>query len=221
MTFGGGKPIETEDWTSITQDEFDEFRVSGHYIPGMHNNSLGATTPVPVNPSLATKTTDPVADFKKGIRRDAMVFTEDVGKVLLAPAYVPPASDSGLFSHHQTYVYSVLQRTIQFDKGKSLVKKFSQSMDAQKLLIELVEFTKESPAARLSSQDYLTYLTSSSVDDGKWKGTTSGYVLHFIEQIRLYNSHQKPGEVLTEILKTRNLGKFSPRFSRRPCFKRL
>ena len=66
-----GDPID--DWTTLTRDEYDSYRVSKDYddtlkdaqAPGTPRSSSSVTSP---------RTRDPIAEFKKGIRRDALSF---------------------------------------------------------------------------------------------------------------------------------------------------
>jgi hypothetical protein len=66
-----GDPIE--DWLALTPDEYHEYGVSKDYDATLQ----GSQTPGPNRPSsslTSQRTCDPIAEFKKGIRRDALSF---------------------------------------------------------------------------------------------------------------------------------------------------
>ena len=50
-----------------------------------------------------------------------------------------------------------------------------------------------STTAEISSDDLLEYILTSCFNNGKWKGTAHGYILHLLEQVQLYheNSQQR------------------------------
>jgi hypothetical protein len=63
--YSQGDPIQ--DWTSVTADEYNNFRL---YV--MRLISPSTTSPnSAVQPSILPRTRDPIADFKKGIKRDS------------------------------------------------------------------------------------------------------------------------------------------------------
>ena len=41
--------------------------------------------------------------------------------------------------------------------------------------------------AKISSSTLLTYITSGKIDDGQWRGTTTGFIIHWKEQVRKYH----------------------------------
>ena len=59
-------------WMAVTKEEFDEFRVSTTWF-GMVNRCTNMLTPTCTS-SVNNRVPDPVADFKKGIKRDITVF---------------------------------------------------------------------------------------------------------------------------------------------------
>ena len=121
------------DYQSLTQDEFDTFRVSPAFIAVQH----GLAAPA------AAGTKDPVSEFKKGIKRDPSLFevmkdekqwdtwqrstmtmarSQGVEDVLDANYVAPAGTPQALFHEKQKYMCSVLQRTLQTDEGKSIVR---------------------------------------------------------------------------------------------------
>jgi len=64
-----GKPIV--DWTTVTKKDFDEFRISEAGLAATEKmDALTSPTPTPPPP----KQKDLLAEFKKGIKRDASLF---------------------------------------------------------------------------------------------------------------------------------------------------
>jgi hypothetical protein len=118
-----------DDWTSIMVEAFDTFRVDDYNVitstspPGYTPRRSGGAPPV-----VTPRQRDPVADFKKGIKRDPTLFlafkmekqwvswqrstlaqarAQDVADVL-DPTYVPSLpEDKLLFEEKQKYLYAV------------------------------------------------------------------------------------------------------------------
>ena len=63
-----GMPIQDHDWTSISKEEFDDYRIGGYHDP------LPPIAP-PLPPTQSTFKIDIVREFRKGIRCDASSFT--------------------------------------------------------------------------------------------------------------------------------------------------
>jgi len=191
-----GKPITK--WTEVTKIEFDKFRCSMEYY-----NATEFNVQVPTAPRL-----DPLHDFRKGIRRDASIYVvlkdnkqwdswhrstmaqaraQDVVDVL-DPDYVPPPGQESLFEAKQDYLYATFERILQTDKGKSLVRAYEKNSDAQQIFKELCEDALRSTRSSIDSSLILSYITSVRVGDGQWNGTAHGFILHWQEQVRLYES---------------------------------
>ncbi len=58
-------------WTSITKQEFDDFRISDFYNGTIFGQASNPGLPTSSNP----RARDPVADFKRGIKRDPSQFS--------------------------------------------------------------------------------------------------------------------------------------------------
>ncbi len=99
---------------------------------------------------------------------------------VLNPTYQPTTTqDTELFLERQKYMYAVFARTLQTDKGKSLVRTYQNSFDAQAIYKYLVIYSKSSTKATLDCASILEYLTSARLGDGKWKGNTQSFILHW------------------------------------------
>ncbi|MEM7536959.1 MAG: hypothetical protein AAF639_32575, partial [Chloroflexota bacterium] len=200
-----GNRVTDDDWTTFTRAEFDEFRISPH-------NRIPMTARAPpslVHSATGTRPRDVVQDFCRGIKRDPASFTplkdekqwdnwrrhtvaaaraQDVSDVL-DPNYTPSTPvDVELFAEKQKCLYSVLESNLLTDKGKALTRKYEKTFDAQKLYAELERHAQTSTKAAIDSGELLAYITSTRLDDGNWKGSTHSYVLHWQDQVRLYES---------------------------------
>lgn len=187
-----GQAIEDQDWTSLSCDEFDKFRVST-----ILNRPIPA--PVPTSTPIAPPSSL-VRDFKRGIKRDIAHFialkddaawdnweratiaqarAQDVADVLNANYTPTTAEEIALFDEKQKYMYAVFEKTLLTDKGKSLVRVHQRKYDAQKVYAELSEYALKSTKASLDATSILTYITTSRLGDGTWKGTTHAFILHW------------------------------------------
>ena len=69
-----GDPIG-DHWTSITAEMFDEFRIGPDFATATLLTVTSPTpAPSPTAPLVLPYARDPVAEFKKGIKRDPTVF---------------------------------------------------------------------------------------------------------------------------------------------------
>ena len=61
-------------------------------------------------------------------------------------------------------------------------------MNAQKIFTELCQDALRSTCASIDSSRILSYITSVRIGDSLWNGTSHSFVLHWQEQVRLYES---------------------------------
>jgi hypothetical protein len=198
-----GQPIGENDWVNITCSEFNTFCISN------------ANNPYPVATISAQPTTtrtapaiDLVRDFKRGIKRDPSQFpilkddaswdnwnrstkaqanAQDIADVL-DHMYTPSTPDLiALFIEKQKFMYAVFEKTLKTDKGKALVRQYQATFDAQKIYKELSEYAMKSTKATMDASSLLSYITTTNLADGKWKGTTHAFILHWQDQIRKYH----------------------------------
>jgi hypothetical protein len=152
------------------------------------------------------KSRDLVADFKKGIKRDpslflslkhidnwptfkretmAQVFAQDVVNVF-NPKYKPWGSEKKeLFTLQLYYVYAIFCSNLKTDFGWKLVWDYESSQNAQAIWKELSNDAEKSTVAQLNATDLLQYTHTARVEN--WKGNTLSFILHYQEQIWLYN----------------------------------
>ncbi len=206
-----GMPID--DWTAVTKRDFDDFRTSRDSLALSEKSdsfSISASNPViSPTPYMPTpKQKDLLSEFKKGIKRDASLFVilkdlkqwdswhrstvaqvraQDVYDVL-DPAYKPSPTDKDLFKAKQKYMYAVFERVLQMDKGKALVRSNETTSDAQLIVEELCQDALCSTRASIDSSRLLSYITSVRIGDGMWNRTSHGFILHWQEQVQLYES---------------------------------
>ena len=48
-------------------------------------------------------------------------------------------------------------------------------------------YALQSTKASMEASSLLSHITTSKLDDGKWKGTTHAYILHWQDQVRKYH----------------------------------
>ena len=92
-----------------------------------------------------------------------------------------------LFQEKQKFMYAVFEKSLLTDKGKSLVRLYQHNFDAQQIYKELITYASLSTKATMNASSLLSYITSSSLADGTWKGSTHAYILHWQDQIRKYH----------------------------------
>jgi hypothetical protein len=73
-----------------------------------------------------------------------------------------------------------------------LVRDYELSQNAQAIWKELSNDAEKSTVAQLNATNLLQYTHTARVEN--WKGTTLSFIIHYQEQIRLYNQLQPPNE---------------------------
>jgi len=201
-----GNPIADADWTTITQADFDEFHMSPDYAVTRGNGNIPPPPPVPAAPATMLRYT-PAELFRRGIKRDPTVFptlkdekyndlwhrsfanqarAQDVAEVL-DDTYTPTTREATeLFDEKQKYVYAILESKVLTDRGKAIVRGHENDYDAQKVYKKLKEHHLKSTKAMIDSSDILSYITAARLGSGEWKGSTEGFIIHWQNQVRLY-----------------------------------
>ena len=111
--------------------------------------------------------------------------------------------DKELFRAQQTFVFAVPDRTLLTEKGKSIVRTHNASGNAQEIWKELRAHQETSIGAILTAHDLLRHITTANYGP-HWTGTTLSFILHWMEQVRLYTNLAKKSDVLSDTL-TRTL----------------
>jgi hypothetical protein len=150
---------------SIMDDTLDEFRTDLTQIYKFKSIDSIHTTPPSTTPSPLSAATitsslssqSPVDLFKRGIKRDFNAFPtlkdnkhndqwhstftnmarpQDLSDVL-NPQYVPPTTAAyDLFWEKQKFLYAVLKAKVETAKGKSIIRQYENTYDAQKAYLK-------------------------------------------------------------------------------------
>src|SRR5512133_2585398 len=221
-----GNPIEdSQGWMSIPAEAFDQFCISPDFI-------AWTTGPDPYRQSRGTigTTTSPIVsgfeslrEFRRGIKRDPTLFIslKDDGawdtwyRSTLAQAraqgvddvldhtYTPKSQDDiCVFQEKQKYMYAVFDAKLLTDKGKALVRTYQHKYDAQQVFKELCDYALKSTKASMDASSMLEYLTTTRLGDGKWKGSTHAFILHWQDQVRKYHALAPNQKLPTDLQRT-------------------
>ena len=87
-----------------------------------------------------------------------------------------------LFKQKHYFMYSVLTKVLQSDMGKTIVRKYAPSLDAQSVWRDF-ESHMSTSSKGLNERHRLHAYVSTTVIDRSWKSTTEQLVLHFHEQL--------------------------------------
>ena len=199
MRMRSDNPITDDKWTTITKEEFQAYRLTA---------PAHASEPLPSPSGTIPRTKVTAADnFRRGIKRDPSLFptlkdekfndswhrsflnqarAQGIDKVL-QKSYQPSSDEEReLFDEMQKYLYAVLETCVLTDQGKTIVRSYQDTYNAQRAYAELVEHHLHSTKASMGASDLLTYITSARLGNGTWTGTSEAFILHWQNQVRLY-----------------------------------
>ena len=221
-----GRPLTPDDWLTVTEDQFDEYQGSSSLIffdPSRPAAGLPPAIAATLQANVGQVAPEVLA-FKRGIKRDQSLFpvykeekewddwqrrtraqaTAQGVENVLDPTYVPILpQDVELFKEQNKYMMAVFNTCVQTDFGKTLIRKFEDTHDAQLLFVELERHAKTSTSAILTATELLSYITTATLGKNTWNGTTTSFVLHWEEQVRLYERYVPPTSHLgTELKRT-------------------
>ena len=181
---------------SIKKEAFQEYRISG----------LRSRSPlIPFHESLPEDVNPDVQAWKKSVRPSATAYKEfrdesqwQKGKEkfettiqsqnlyhLIDEDFNPTNKD--LDKLQMNWLYKVMQDVFVAGSAKAIVTAHIEDKDTRAIWKEICETLKTNMTSELKSQTILTYLSSTRLNDGKWRGTEEAYVLHYQQQVRLYN----------------------------------
>ena len=104
------------------------------------------------------------------------------------PTYKPKTpEEKDLFLEKQKFIYSVFDDCLLTDMGKSLVRSYKSSFDAQKIYELLQMYTKNSNQSTIDTEELLSYLTSTELDRTQWRGIHHAFILHWTNYIITMN----------------------------------
>jgi hypothetical protein len=198
-----GTPVHGDWQNLVTKADYQDFRVIGmtKYVgQSAPTPAMAMTGGLTGNSSsFAPKARDLVFEFKKGIKRDPASYTvmkdnkqwdpvhrtlkaqtnyQDVADVL-DPNYVPKlVEEVALFDEKQKYMYLVLEKILQTEEGKVIVRSHDLDRDAQKIYSEYLNAMTLSTEAIMGSGKFLSYLTTAKISDGSWRGSAKGFILN-------------------------------------------
>ena len=177
--------------------------------------SVTASDPraAPSNPSCSTQ----LLNFKRGIKRDISAYptlkdekyyesfkrsvlvtarAHDCEEIL-QPTFRPRGDTDSLelFRLKNDFMYSVFNKCLLSDMGKTIVRKHLDNMNAQRVWEEFATHMTNSSKGKAEKRRLHTYVTT-TVLDKSWKGTTEQFILHFNEQFRQLDEVSPPEESL-------------------------
>ena len=171
------------------------------------SQSMSLTPGTTTSSSNTSRTISDEDMFKRGIKRDQTLFptlkdekfhdswhrtfenqahAQDVAEIL-DHTYVPSSpSQQQLLKLKQTFMYAVLEAKVLTSKGKEIVRKYEDTKDAQAAYQELVQHHRSSTSSSIAACNIMGYLTSVTLGDGQFRGTTVEFLAHWTQQVRLY-----------------------------------
>ena len=123
--------------------------------------------------------------------------TEEVLKKDYKPS--TPEQDD-LFKEKNRFMYSVFQETLQTEMGRTIVHTHEDDQNAQAVWAELDAYMSESTYARQEASTLLSYITTVRMGES-WKGSSTGFILHWREKVRLYETMVDADQKLSDSLK--------------------
>ena len=200
-----------EQWTKLTAQDMrsalvdEKFeKLSSHMTstsPCHMPHFRSPTSPVPMRSPMHLELTS----FKKSIKREASAYSvlkderyfdkfqrdlfittksHDVSEIL-DPTYTPGPSpeEQELFEAKQIFMYKGFNETLLTDMGRTKVRNYLKTTDAQAVWKEYSEYMTTSSKGASEKRKLTHYLTN-TVLDSQFRGTTQQFVLCFNEQFR-------------------------------------
>jgi hypothetical protein len=166
-----GHPVY-ENWESIDRDDFNHFRICDYQVT-TSTQAPASLAPPPTTPSTSILR-DPLPEFKKGSWHDATLFpilkdekqwdiyqhttkahaeSHNLSEVF-DDTYVPITPiDILLFKLKQEFMYSVAERTLLTDYGKTCICSHEADHDAQKIYAEVFDYMQQLSSLPPASQE--------------------------------------------------------------------
>ena len=204
----------------LNRSDFNKFRLSPDYRPTI--GAVGTSASV-VSADSSTRAGDSsaVKDFRKSIKRDVNQYpilkdpryfdqfelklltiakSHDVAQVFDPTYRTLHPEDKPLFDEKCKFVMTVLVHCMQTDIGISFVREHIRDSNAQECWRKIVEEARSSTRAELVYTDLLGKFLQTKIDSF-WKGTTTGFLLHWKEMLRKLDSLAKDGEKYPESMR--------------------
>ncbi|KAG7336939.1 hypothetical protein IV203_036432 [Nitzschia inconspicua] len=156
--------------------------------------------PAPTTRVTTNSNTSAVELFQKGIKRDQSLFptlkAEQYHDSFEKQAHSQGVADVVGSKYSQSTLDE--KRVFQTSKGKEIMRNHQATKDAQATYADLVEHHRKSTAACIEARKILAYITTTSIGDGKFKGTTSEFLTNWTHQMRLYSKLMESSSIFGE-----------------------
>jgi hypothetical protein len=96
-------------------------------------------------------------------------------------------TDKDLDAAQRGWLYSVLQTIFKAPMAKTIVTRHLSDKDTRLIWKEICAHYDSSMTSVLRAQLLSSYLTSTRLHTLQWRGTQSNFILHWMEQARIYN----------------------------------
>ena len=192
-------PLSEHNWLSQTRGKFKKYVI--------YTLSDGIESrPIP-------NKNQKLISFKKGIKREETAYPtlkderyfdgfsrslyitakSHECEQVLDPDYTPNNAEKDLFEAKQIFMFSVFDKHLLTDMGKTIVRKYVHTTDAQSVWKDFQDHMKSSSKGASEKRRLTQYVTNTTLDDN-YKGTTEQFVLHFNEQFRQLEEISDPSE---------------------------
>ena len=192
-------PLSEHNWLSQTRGKFMKYAIY---------NLSDSTESRPISNQKQI-----LASLKKGIKREETAYPTLKGEryfdgfsrslyitaksheceQVLDPDYTPTNAEKDLFEAKQIFMFSVFDKHLLTDMGKTIVRKFVHTTDAQSVWKDFQDHIKSSSKGASEKRRLTRYVTNTTLDDNNI-GTTEQFVLHFNEQFRQLEEISDPSE---------------------------
>ena len=198
--------VMDEQWTKLTAKDMRTALVNAKSEQrSSSRTSMPSFSTTPSSAPIRSPMNLELDSFKKCIKREASAYSvlkdehffdkfhrdlliteksHDVSEIL-DPAYSPGPSpeERESFEAKQVFMYKVVNETLQTDMGRTMVRKYLRTTDAQAVWKEYSDYMTTSSKGA-SEKRKLTYYVTNTVLDNQFTGTTQQFVLHFNEHFR-------------------------------------
>jgi len=159
--------------------------------------------------AISRAPSDLMQDFNKGVHRDPSSFPtmknikhwDNWQHVFTATAeaqgvsnvldlwYIPATTaEAQLFDAHQTYLYAVLLQTVKDSSLEAIVINY-MNQQVKDIWHDITNTAEASTSAEIKANSLLQFIiTSVNFDDGKWRGMSKDFIVHWCEQLHQYNT---------------------------------
>jgi len=197
-----GKTVFTRDPNPVVVDAYYQSTPQ----PAAQTNGTTTRPPPPV-PQPNFRVPNLQDQFLKGIKRDPSLFptlkdekfhdswhrsfenqmhAQGLHQVIDTTYIASTPDEQAVFNLMQTFTYAVLESKVLTTKGKEIVCQHELTRDARATYSALLKHHRNSTASTIAARDIMAFLTTSTIGDGRVKGTTSDFISYWCDQARLY-----------------------------------